>query len=269
MDRRKTVAVIGCGALGSIVAGNLERKLGSAYRLTGVLARNITHAKALAEHASCKACQDIEDLLEDRPDYVVELAGVSAVLEYGEAVLRSGSDFVIVSIGALADHATKDRLTRAAEDSGTHIYVVSGAIGGLDVMQTMAIMGVCKASIDNIKPCGSLNGAPYLKGIPLPEDQETLVFDGPVEDAIRGFPKNVNVAVATALASDCPNTRVTIQSSPDAARNCHQICLQNEQAEIHMTFSSKPDPDNPKSSSITAWSVLALLKQLASPIRFF
>lgn len=50
---------------------------------------------------------------------------------------------------------------------------------------------------------------------------------------------------------------------------CHQICLQNEQAEIHMTFSSKPDPDNPKSSSITAWSVLALLKQLASPIRFF
>lgn len=127
---------------------------------------------------------------------------------------------------ALADRATKDRLHRAAEDLGTHIYVVSGAIGGLDVMQTMAIMGLCKASIDNIKPCGSLNGAPYLKGIPLPEDRETLVFDGPVEDAIRGFPKNVNVAVATALASDCPNTRVTIQSSPDAARNCHQICLQ-------------------------------------------
>ena len=36
-----------------------------------------------------------------------------------------------------------------------------------------------------------------------------------------------------------------------------------------MEFASLPDPENPKSSTMTAWSVLALLDELPSPIRYF
>ena len=36
-----------------------------------------------------------------------------------------------------------------------------------------------------------------------------------------------------------------------------------------MTFRSRPDSENPRSSIITAYSAAALLEQLDSPIRFF
>ena len=44
--------------------------------------------------------------------------------------------------------------------------------------------------------------------------QETEKIAGGVKDAIKGFPKNVNVAVATALASDFADTEVRIRSVP-------------------------------------------------------
>ena len=89
-------------------------------------------------------------------------------------------------------------------------------------------------------------------------------------DAINGFPKNVNVAVAAALASDrLQNATVQITSDPEATENIHHIVLKNQLMRAELTVAGKPDPANPKSSTSTAWSVVALLKNLASPISFF
>ena len=147
--------------------------------------------------------------------------------------------------------------------------LVNGAIGGFDLMQIFALMGPSKVSIESTKAPRSLNGAPYLNGRELSETEEELVFCGGVQDAISGFPKNVNVAVATALASDNPETEVRIRSVPGRAENSHSITIEGEYMKAEIKVTSTPDPVNPKSSVSAAWSVVALLKNLASPVFFY
>ena len=247
----KTVAVIGAGALAHIFCRETQRLLSDDYRIVAVMARHEEHANEL-------------------PDIVVEFAGREAVKEYAQRVLEHGSDLVIASIGALADDAFRKHLEAAAKDSHRKVYLPNGAIGALDLMQTFALMGNAEVVIGNTKAPKSLEGAPYLNGETLPSDKKDVIFTGSVPDAINGFPKNVNVAVAAALASETLyDATVQITSDPDSTENIHRIRLKNNLMRAELTVAGKPDPANPKSSTSTAWSVVALLKNLASPVQFF
>lgn len=159
----KRAAVIGCGALGTILVTNFARAEG--WTLTGVMARTKAHAEALAANAGCRAATTLEELLADKPDLVVEIAGIGAAKAYGEAVLEAGCDFVLVSAGALADADWKARMTETALRTGRRIHVASGAIGGFDVLRTAALMGVEEATFESTKSPQSLSGAPGLMGV--------------------------------------------------------------------------------------------------------
>ena len=244
----KRAAVIGCGALGTILVTNFARAEG--WTLTGVMARTRAHAEALAANAGCRAATTLEELLADKPDLVVEIAGIGAAKAYGEAVLEAGCDFVLVSAGALADADWKARMTETA-------------------LRTAALMGVEEATFESTKSPKSLSGAPGLMGVELPADRETLAFEGGVEEAVRGFPKNINVAAATASAADAPNVRVRLVARPGLTVNTHHIDVKAGEMHCELFFHSAYDPKNPRSSTSTAWSVLALLKNLESPISYF
>lgn len=228
--------------------------------------------------------RSVEELLEARPDIVVEAAGGDAARQYAEAVLRAGVSFILLSGGVLADETFATRLRDAAELGGSVLHVASGAIGGFDLMRTLAFRErqlalrgqkalpgqELSARVDNYKAPGSLNGAPFLAGQPLPEDSRVEVFAGSARDAIAGFPKNVNVAVAAASASaGMERTVVTITSDPALTENTHRILVQGFGVRADMTFASLPDPENPRSSTMTAWSVLALLDEMSSSVRYF
>ncbi|WP_353048952.1 aspartate dehydrogenase domain-containing protein [Turicimonas muris] len=58
-------------------------------------------------------------------------------------------------------------------------------------------------------------------------------------------------------------------SEPGRASNEHIIRVRSETLNATLSFESKPDKANPKSSVSAALSVLALLKNLSSPIRYF
>ena len=96
------------------------------------------------------------------------------------------------------------------------------------------------------------------------------MFGGNALEAIQAFPKNVNVAVAAATAVAGPKkARVEVWSVPGLACNTHVIHVENSIAQANMEFASMPDPKNPRSSMIAAWSAAALLANLASPLQFF
>lgn len=283
MQRKKT-AVLGCGALGALIAEGVSRDLAGDWQLTGVMARTASSAEALAARTGCKAFTDIESLLATQPDIVAEAAGTEAARLHAETILRSGSSLILLSAGVLADAGFAQRLREAAREGGSVLYVASGAVGGFDLMRTLAFrerqlarLGQAPLSgqeftvrVDNLKAPGSLNGAPFLKGQPLPEDRREDVFAGSAAEAIAGFPKNVNVAVASAAASaGMERTAVTIVSDPALEENTHRIHVQGFGVRADMEFASLPDPENPRSSTMSAWSVLALLDELASPLRFF
>lgn len=262
----KTVAVIGAGALARIFCRETQRLLSDDYRIVAVMARHEEHANELADSLDADACTTLDDLLSGFPDIVVEFAGREAAKEYAQRVLEHGSDLVIASIGALADDAFRKNLEAAAKANHRKVYLPNGAIGALDLMQTFALMGNAEVVIGNTKAPKSLEGAPYLNSA----DKKEVVFTGSVPDAINGFPKNVNVAVAAALASGTlTDARVQITSDPESTENIHHISLKNNLMRAELTVAGKPDPANPKSSTSTAWSVVALLKNLASPVQFF
>jgi len=281
---RKTVAVLGCGALGSLVAEGVALDLQETWKLAGVYARTPEKAQALAGRFSAATFQSMDELLSARPDVVVEAAGGEAARQYAEAILRSGVSLILLSGGILADEAFALRLRGAAVQGGSVLHIASGAIGGFDLMRTLAFRErqlarrgqkalpgqELEARVDNFKAPASLNGAPFLEGKELPADRRVEVFAGTAAEAIAGFPKNVNVAVAAASASaGMGRTRVTITSDPALVENTHRIHVQGFGVRADMEFASLPDPENPRSSTMTAWSVLALLDELASPVRYF
>ncbi|MFR5602412.1 MAG: aspartate dehydrogenase domain-containing protein [Lachnospiraceae bacterium] len=267
--RKEKVAVIGYGALGRIFVDGLLEKLGDLYQICGVLELNDGCAAFLSE-AGLRRYLSLEELLLDAPDYVVEFAGGEALKAYGVPILEHGVKLVAASIGALAEDSLYQELKHAAQKHKTKMYLISGAVGGFDVLQTIALMGEAKGKIENYKAPASLNGAPYLEGQLLSEEESRLIFQGSAREAIAGFPKNVNVAVASALASvGVDQMQVLIESVPGMEDNLHKITVENPGVRAVVEVLSKPDAKNPKSSVMTAWSAVALLKNLASPVELF
>lgn len=269
------IGVIGCGALSHELAANLDKVLPGKFQFAGFLARTASKAEAMASEYGGEAFTDIEAMLAVKPDYIVEMAGVPAVKVYGQRVLQAGISLIVVSIGALADKALLAELEQTALANNSKMYVVNGAVGGFDVLQTIALMNQAKgwqykkAEIENIKAPGSINGAPYLEGRELSETEEELVFTGNVQEAIAGFPKNVNVAVSSSLAAEADNYEVIIKSVPGLTENKHIIRVDNGMVRAEIGIYSQPDPANPKSSTSTAWSVIALLKNLVAPVVYY
>lgn len=267
---KKRISIIGYGALGKILADGISKKLFHYYEIAGVWCRSVAKRADELSLAGIHPYTSFEELLEDNADYVVEIAGTQAVADYGPAILKTGKSLIITSIGALADDGLYTALRQAAADHGCKIHLTSGAVGGFDIFQSIRMMGPATARIDNFKAPASLNGAPYLNGQTLPEDQAALVFEGSAREAIAGFPQNVNVAVASALASvGVDEMQVSITSCPGQERNVHKITVQNATVTATVEVSSAPDPVNPKSSVVTAWSIIALLQNLADPVQLF
>jgi aspartate dehydrogenase len=93
------------------------------------------------------------------------------------------------------------------------------------------------------------------------------VFEGTAREGARGFPANVNVAAALALAGIGPDrTTLEIWADPTLERNTHTIEVDADSARFRMTIENVPS-ENPRTGKITALSVLACLQGLVAPFR--
>lgn len=265
----KKIAILGCGSVSQVFCINALRHLGNDYFITTVCAKHHEHAVELASRVGGRAARNVSEMLELGPDIVVEFAGISAVEEHSQEILEAGADLVISSVGALDEKNFRDHIVKIAKQNKRHIYVTSGAIGGLDVMETYSVIGNPTVRIESVKPPESYIGTPYMEGKTVSTTEEQLIFDGDVHDAIHGFPRNVNVSVATSLASGATDAKVRLISRPGIKEVTHRITLENDIMHSELFFKSKPDPENPKNSLSSAYSVIALLKNMASPLSFF
>jgi aspartate dehydrogenase len=172
-----------------------------------------------------------------------------------------------LSCGALLDNLD---LVDLARRHGGRIFVPSGALLGLDAVAAAAEGGISSVHMVTRKPPRGLLGAPYLEenaidvaGLTEPK----RVFAGTAREAARGFPANVNVAAALALAGIGPDrTAVEIWADPTVTRNVHQIEVEAEAARFSMQIENVPSAENPRTGRLTALSVVAALKKLSSPL---
>ena len=93
------------------------------------------------------------------------------------------------------------------------------------------------------------------------------VFTGTAREAARGFPANVNVAAALALAGIGPDrTTIEIWADPAVDRNIHRIEVEADAARLSLQVENVPSVENPRTGRLTALSVVALLRKLSSPL---
>jgi aspartate dehydrogenase len=162
-------------------------------------------------------------------------------------------------------------LVDAARRTGARIIAPTGALLGLDAVRAAAEGDVASVSIETRKPPRSLEGAPYLAehGIDLGAITEPrLIFEGNAYEAAAGFPANVNVAAALALAGvGWERTRVRLWADPTIFRNMHTVRVDSDAARLTMTVENVPTESNPRTGKLTALSVLACLRGLTSPLK--
>jgi aspartate dehydrogenase len=207
-------------------------------------------------------------LLDRRPRIVAEVASQAAVRDYGPTVLRSGADLLVVSTGALADAATYSSLKTAAHDGHSRLMIPAGAIGGLDVVGALRLGGLSQVVYRSVKPPRAWKGTHAEQLICLDDlATPTVFFAGTAREAALTFPQNANVAATIALAGvGFDWTRVELVADPDRSTNQHQILAEGAVGRVSLTVESQPSRVNPKTSALTAFSVVRALLNEAEAV---
>jgi aspartate dehydrogenase len=263
----KTVALAGLGAIGLPVARALDEGRIGDLILSAVAVRD--REKARRALATFKRLPELVTAAEigEYADCVVECAPATVFRSIALSAIDRGRIFMPLSVGQLLTH---DDLVERARVKGARIVVPSGALLGLDAVRAVAEGTVTSVKIVTRKPPAGLKGAPWLTQNDISVDGLAVplcVFAGSAREAIKGFPANVNVAVALSLAGIGPDkTTVEIWADPAATRNTHTIEVLSDSSDFTMTIAGRPTLENPATGKITALSVIAALRRLTAPL---
>lgn len=260
------IAIAGLGAIGRTLARRLHEGL-PGLALGAVAARDAGKAQAwLASQGIACPVVAIEDL-PHHADLAVECAPAALLDRICVPMLEAGRQVMVLSCGALLPRPDLVELARAR---GGRIIVPTGALLGLDAVAAAAEGRIDSVQMTTRKPPRGLAGAPYLaaSGIPVEGLTEAKrVFAGSAREAAAGFPANVNVVAALALAGIGPDrTRIEIWADPAVTRNCHTIAVEADSARFTLSIENVPS-ENPKTGRIVALSVVAALRKLTATLR--
>jgi aspartate dehydrogenase len=260
------VAVVGLGAIGTKVVEALDRGIDGLVLAAVSVQNQAKHHGFLASLTSAPAVLPIESL-SDVADIVIECAPSTLLAFIVGPFVSKGKTAIVLSAGALLDH---EELIELAKRNGGQIVVPTGALIGLDAMTAAAEGTIRSVRMVTRKPVKGLAGAPYIveHNIDIENITEPLrIFEGTAREAARGFPANLNVAVALSLAGiGADRTKLEIWADPSLTRNMHHIEVDSDSARFSMSIENIPS-ENPKTGLITALSVIAYLRKQHMALR--
>ncbi|NND91144.1 MAG: aspartate dehydrogenase [Granulosicoccus sp.] len=253
--------MIGYGAIGEYVFRSVQASHHSC--VVAVLCRpgrEVRAREVLGDDISCVS--HVDDLCASF-DVVAECAGHAALAEQVPMLLRMGVDVISVSSGALADERVSDELAQAAELGNARLQLVSGAIGALDALSAASIESLEAVRYRGRKPPEGWRGTAAESIVDLDNVAGTVeLFSGSAREAALRYPKNANVAATIALAGiGFDDTRVELIVDPDAVGNHHEIEASGRFGHFKFSVEGLPLPGNPRSSALTAMSVVRALEQ--------
>jgi aspartate dehydrogenase len=262
-----TVGLIGYGGIAKDVVAAL-RESGSSVTVAAALCRPGRAGQAHAALPGIAIVETLGDLLARKPKMVAEVAGQQAVNEHGPEVLRRGFDFLVISIGALAEPQLLARLKAAAVEGKSSLLLPAGAIGGIDAIAAMRVGGLTTVRYRSRKPPAAWRGSPAEKVTDLDKlTSRTVLYRGHAGEAALRYPQNANVAAAVALAGlGFENTEVELVADPEAPGNVHEIEAEGAAGKFAISLQGRPSKTNPKTSMLAALSVARALINLNAAI---
>lgn len=247
------IGLLGCGNIAGIIASRGE----AVVEIVACHDQRSDRSERYAERTGAKHYADIGSFLDADFPLLVEAASVAAVRDHLHGGLSRGKDIVVLSVGALVESAFLGSARKIAAANGCRIHVPSGAVFGLDNLKVARISRFDRLLLRSTKPPRALGMSNCVT--------RTCVFRGPASEAVRRYPRNINVSAALALAAGM-EPQVEIWADPAVSSNQHEIEAQGEFGTVAITTNNLPSPDNPATSYLAALSVLTLLRDLADPV---
>jgi aspartate dehydrogenase len=265
------VGLIGFGAIGAAIIKVWPQQLGDVATLSALLIRD-SQIDAVSRHlpAPTRVTSSIDRFLNSRLDVVIEAAGHGAIANYAEAILTHGHELYLLSVGALADENLRCRLMSAAASGNTRIVIPSGALGGFDGLLSLRVAGLQSVKYTSRKPVNAWRGTAAEDTCRLDElVHAQVIFSGPAREAARRYQRNANLAAAVAIAGlGFDSTEVELIADPVATENSGRIQATSSVGTLDLTMTGGGFEENPKSSRVTALSVVAALRDSVDRISF-
>ncbi|MDX6739571.1 aspartate dehydrogenase domain-containing protein [Actinocorallia sp. A-T 12471] len=251
--RPRAVAVLGWGAIGSVVGARLLAGAVPGARLECVVARGEVDAPVPVVSA---------DEAIARADVLVECAGHAALAAHGLAALSAGVDVVVSSVGALIDAGLRAELEAARPG---RLHVTTGALGGLDLLVAASLA----APFTSVRLTTTKTPRALVQDW-MDDDRKAelraargpvTVFRGSAEEAAPLFPKSLNVAATLALSLPGTPVEVELVADPDAALVTHVVTAEGPVGSYRFEVQNRPSPANPRTSQVVPYAVLRTLQR--------
>lgn len=253
------VGLIGSGAIGTPI---IEALLGG--RVPRSTLSRILTLDPVPERLEAFLASSVDDLIA-HSDLVVEAAGHRALATLGPAVVGSGTDLLVLSVGALVDDALRASLVPPAE--GGRLLVSTGAVGGLDTLLAAMLMEpLTSVSLTSRKPSEVLIRPWMSKELTerlTSAAEETEAYAGPAREAVSLFPESANIAATLALATiGFDRLHVRIIGVPGSSEVVHHVAATGRAGSYDFVFNNRPSAENPRTSAIAPFSVIRALHQM-------
>lgn len=231
------VGLVGCGNIGTALSNAIKEKFNDVAEVIAVYDIDKEKAKKLGP------LMPIDELIE-KSDLVIEAVSPEVSQKLVIDVINKGKKILVLSTGGLLNIKMQKG-----------IYFPSGAIAGLDGISAAALSHIEKINLVTTKPQRSLNH----EGL----KRNKVVFNGSVYDAIKKYPKNINVCATLAIASGKPELiNVKIIASPKITKNIHKIEVEGSFGKMKFIMENEPSPGNPKTSYLAVLSAIDTLRKI-------
>lgn len=255
------IGLIGYGAIGHKVADAIMDGEAGFCRLVAVLRQSDDTAIA-----DFMMTNDQQLFFSQNFDLVIEAAGHQAVKQYAEPTFAQHADFLVTSIGVLADEELQKSLIKSAGNNKVRILLASGALPAVDWMSAVAQGTSCKVSIIQEKPVTSWRGTPAETLIDLDNiSSAQCFFEGTARESASQFPQSSNITAMLALSTaGLDATDVKLVADPLAEKMRTLISFESELGQLEVTWHGLPSQSNSRTSVDVAFTVIKALRNLTS-----
>ncbi len=249
--RTTRLAVIGCGAIGQEVLRYFDENP-SNVTVVAVLDRDIEKARNIVTQLRKQrpaVVKSLNELLHQRPNVVLEAASPEAVHTYVPALLARGIDVIMLSVSALVDRDLLRRIREICQRTGARLVVPSGAIGGVDLIRAHTRAGLQEIVLETRKRPEALG---------LSTDSVQTVYEGDIVEAIKRYPRNLNVYMTVLLAAELQyeKIRCRIVADPSVRENVHKIYVKSRVGQAYVEIRNITSRVNPRTSLLAAYSAI-------------